>query len=216
MTLTGRTQTGEVVDTSMDYDAVYYDTDSIKMLHADRHKEIFELYDKYVVDQLTAITKYYKLPYDLIEPEDINGVKHHLGFFDLDGVYTEFRTEGSKRYAYRTEDGILKCTVAGVSTSTGKNALNDNIENFKKGLVFDYDTAGKLTSIYNDEQEPVIIEDEQGHKDFYDDTYATVLMPTTYTLNIDNLYERLIEWAADYDNINDLINKMREAKTNDV
>lgn len=216
MTLTGRTQTGEIIDTYMDYDAVYYDTDSIKMLHADMHKEIFELYDKYVVDQLTAITAYYKLPYDLIEPEDIKGVKHHLGFFDLDGVYTEFRTEGSKRYAYRTEDGILKCTVAGVSTSTGKNALHDNIENFRKGLVFDYDTAGKLTSIYNDEQEPVIIEDEQGHKDFYDDSYATVLMPTTYTLNIDNLYERLIEWAGEFDNINDLINKMREAKTNDL
>ena len=79
-----------------------------------------------------------------------NGREYWLGVAELDGEYTEFRTLGAKRYCCRSCDtGELKITVAGVPKKSGVKCLHDDIENFKEGLVFDGETTGKLTHVYN-------------------------------------------------------------------
>lgn len=77
-----------------------------------------------------------------------NGREYWLGVAELDGVYSEFKTVGSKRYACRdAETGKLKITVAGVPKS-GAGCLNDDINNFRRGLIFPGTVTGKLTHTY--------------------------------------------------------------------
>lgn len=208
LTLTGRTQDYELFDKTMDFDVLYYDTDSIKYINDDKHRKIFELYNEWVVSQLTDTCRHYDIDTSLLAPLDIKGKAHPLGVFELDGDYTEFLTQGSKRYAYRErETGELHSTIAGVSSRTGVLALKDDINNFVKGLEFGYDTAGKLISNYNDNQPEFTIKDSQGHEDTYTDKYGVCLQPTTYTLKIDNFYEMLLQWANEVTQMNSEIKK---------
>lgn len=62
--------------------------------------------------------------------------------------YTEFCVLGAKRYCGRQlKDGALHITVAGVPKKAAAS-LSDNIENFKKGFIFDGETSGKKTHAY--------------------------------------------------------------------
>ena len=87
----------------------------------------------------------------------VDGHTFWLGIAEIDGVYSEFITVGSKRYACRYAEheankkkvwNKLKITVAGVPKEKGVLALNDNILNFKKGLIFDGELTGKKTHAY--------------------------------------------------------------------
>lgn len=78
---------------------------------------------------------------------------------DKKDEYSEFITLGAKRYCGRClKDNKLHITVAGVPKS-GAECLNDDIKNFKKGMVFPGIKTGKKTHtyIYND-----IYTDENG------------------------------------------------------
>lgn len=71
---------------------------------------------------------------------------------ELKDEYSEFVTLGAKRYCGRKlKDGKLHITVAGVPKK-GSECLNDNIKNFKKGMIFTGAITGKKTHtyIYND------------------------------------------------------------------
>lgn len=93
---------------------------------------------------------------------------------------------GAKKYAYR-EDGELHLTLAGVSKS-GVTALNNDLRNFKKGLVFDYDHSGKLTHSYLDNMTET---DVDGYHTSL--SYGVVLYPTTYTLGTTDIYDLICE-----------------------
>lgn len=77
-----------------------------------------------------------------------NGKTFILGVAEFDGKYDEFITLGSKRYCAR-ENGELEITVAGVPKS-GVNELHNDINNFRKGMVFR--ETGKTASTYIEKQ----------------------------------------------------------------
>lgn len=102
--------------------------------------------------------------------------EYWLGTATLDGVYSEFKFMGAKRYAARDkETGKLKITVAGVPKS-GAKCLNDKMENFRPGTIFDGRTTGKLTHtyVYSDD----IYTDENGNEcaDYVDLTECDYLL----------------------------------------
>ena len=105
-----------------------------------------------------------------------NGREYWLGICELDGQYKEFVSVGAKRYAVRMLNDILKITVAGVPKS-GVLCLHDDIRNFKKGLIFDGETTGKMQHTYFYEDD--IYTDRNGNErgDSID------LSPTTYVLD---------------------------------
>lgn len=71
-----------------------------------------------------------------------------LGVAALDGVYSEFRFQGAKRYVVRDEKtDKLKITIAGIPKK-GVAALDDDIDNFVPGLIFPYSITGKTTHSY--------------------------------------------------------------------
>ena len=93
-------------------------------------------------------------------PVTIGDKTYNLGCAELDGIYTQFKTLGAKRYCCRKkEDGKLKLTVAGVPKKTGVLCLNDDINNFTEGLDFPGDITGKKTHTYIYSEEGIYIDD---------------------------------------------------------
>lgn len=120
---------------------VYSDTDSCYGIDWDKDK-----LDKY---NKSCIAKLQANGYDGVLHNDR---MYYLGVAEFDGAYSEYRVQGAKRYCGRSvEDNELHITVAGVP-KVGYKCLNDNIDNFTKGTIFDGVTTGKLTHayIYND------------------------------------------------------------------
>lgn len=81
---------------------------------------------------------------------DPNGVKHYMGQFEYEGSYTEFKTMGAKKYAYRDEKGKLHITIAGVNKKIGAIELErkGGLDAMEEGTVFKY--AGGLEARYSD------------------------------------------------------------------
>lgn len=123
-----------------------------------------------------------------------NGKEYWLGIAELDGVYSEFKLIGAKRYCVRDkETGKLKITVAGVPKKAGGECLDNDIENFKAGFIFSGEKTGKKLHkyIYRDE----IIIDDYGNEI----GCSIDLSPCDYLLSDVKQWERIdtiesIEW----------------------
>lgn len=92
---------------------------------------------------------------------EVNGRTYTLGVAELDKVCDEFKTLGAKRYAYRSEDGELHITVAGVPKK-GSVCLQNDLSRFQKGFLFDGATTGKKQHKYIYVDEPYI--DDEGNE----------------------------------------------------
>lgn len=104
-----------------------------------------------------------------------------LGLFDLDAKYSEFITQGAKKYAYKEKgNDDIHITVAGVPKS-GAKALK-SLEDFKDNFIFDYKDTNKLMTSYCDVQTPEEMVDYLGNKYIVDDFSGICLVPTTYVL----------------------------------
>ena len=122
---------------------IYSDTDSV--YGVGWHEDEVDAYNKECYDIL--ISRGYE-PF-----KNAKGREFVLGKAESedDDLYYEFRVLGSKRYCGRHVAGKhkdkLTITVAGVPKK-GASCLNDNIANFKTGMVFDGITTGKLMHTY--------------------------------------------------------------------
>lgn len=81
---------------------------------------------------------------------DSKGKKHYMGVWEHEDDMSEFITLGAKKYAYRTMDGVLHVTIAGVNKKKGAEELerNGGLKAFKIG--FRFITAGGSEVTYND------------------------------------------------------------------
>lgn len=116
----------------------YSDTDSIYCVGMDR----------------TKLSKYNENVKQILTERGYGAVLHKgreywLGIAEhdeLEDAYSEFKFMGAKRYVGRCkEDGELHLTCAGVPKKRGVKCLNDDINEFKLGKIFDGITTGKLT-----------------------------------------------------------------------
>ena len=125
-------------------------------------------------------------------PFTIDGVEYCLGVADVDGIYSEWKGLGAKRYCCRYADdernkkknrGKLKITISGVPKK-GVEQLHDDINEFKVNTVFEGIISGKKQHTYfflEPDQEPYIDENGNLTGDSID------LSPCDYTL--DSPYE---------------------------
>lgn len=188
----------------LDEYVIYCDTDSIKLKDG-YNINIINDYNNIVMDKLKTSAEKMDIDLSSFMPADKKGILHPLGVFDSDGHYSEFITQGAKKYAYRSYDSIygfkrnyffknenqLHITVAGVPKQ-GVVALKDNIKNFKDDLIFDYNDTGKNLLIYNDEQIPVELTDYTGKKMIVNDKKGSPIFPTTYILKKALEYAELV------------------------
>lgn len=180
---------------ALDDIVVYYDTDSIKARENDRVFCEIKAENVRVREILVNACKDLEIDETALSPRDPEGVEHPLGMWEEEkkNFAVEFVTLGAKRYAYRTKDNALHCVVSGVNNKTGYKALNGDISNFNKSLVFDYESAGKLTSFYNDEQPIVIFKDYLGQVYKSRQRHGICLQPVEYSMSMSATFEAYVE-----------------------
>lgn len=182
------------VISKFDHLIVYYDTDSVKYRDNVEVDKFIEEENKEILQQLRATCERFDLDPEMIEPEDSKGVPRPLGVWEKEhkSYAVKFRTLGAKRYCYQTRDGKLHTVVSGVSKK-GAEALKGDIENFTDSLVFDYESAGKLTSCYNDDQPSVCVTDYTGRMYITHQKHGVALQPTTYSMSTTEAYAAYLE-----------------------
>ena len=172
----------------LDEYVIYCDTDSIK-LREGFNEDIFNKYNKSVLDRIKFITDLLHIDINKYSPSDIKGINHPLGVFEVDGEYNEFITQGAKKYAYKDKTGI-HITVSGVPKKA-KVALN-KLEDFNDGYVFKYKDTNKNTLFYVENQNEFELIDYLGNKCVVTDKSGVCLVPTTYELGKSLEYANLI------------------------
>lgn len=174
----------------LDRYVVYCDTDSLKLKEGFDEK-IIEEYNKSVKDKIKKASEDLKIPIENFMPVDIKQRKRLLGIFENDAEYTQFITQGAKKYAYISkEDYKIHITVAGVPKK-GAKALK-SLDDFRDDFVFRYEDTGKNLLIYNDEMQEFEVTDYKGKKELIKEKYACVLIPTTYVLGKSEEYCELL------------------------
>ena len=190
------------VDDSIDRDAVYYDTDSLKFKNPEKHKALIDHINAESMEAIKRVCDRYDIPEERFSPLDPKGKAHPLGALEYEETYATFEALGAKKYAYTDQTGELHITIAGVPKSASvcmKNGLKD----FKNGFSFPYQwkddkgkTCGKLNMLYDDEQEPFTFKDVNGVPYTCNDIqYSVIAQPTVYTLGITEEYESLIAYV---------------------
>lgn len=183
----------------LDNDVAYYDTDSIFGVGNNVYK-VVEDYNNSVMERLQQVSNDLDIPLEKFMPLDKKGVPHPLGVFENEtdkGLIREFCTMGAKKYCLRDHDNKLHMTVSGVRKKA-VSALNDDIHNFKKGLVFGYKASNKLLHYYTDEQPPIDYRDIDGNIYHSKQQHSIILQPTTYTLGITDEYEYILATLGGY------------------
>ena len=182
----------------LDTEVIYYDTDSIKGT-GERVKQVIENYNNEVIEHLKKCASDNNIDIDYFMPKDDKGNTRPLGLFECETKtnklgkhgYIDFVTMGAKKYCYRDEKGQLHMTVSGVRKDAVLGLHND-IMNFKKGTVFDYEVSKKLTHCYVDNQTQATYTDIDGNEYTSHQIHGIVLQPTTYKLGITDDYEEIV------------------------
>ena len=171
-------------------DYIYSDTDSIKILNAERHKEYFERYNKWILKKLETALIHHGLPLESMKPRTIKGIEKPLGVWDFDGFYKEFKTLGAKRYIVNHDDNIL-ITVCGLSKKSGKEYIakqSNPFDFFNSGMYVDSEHTGKMTHTYIDYEIEGVITDYLGNDAYYNEKSFIHLEKTDYLLSLTKMY----------------------------
>lgn len=187
-------------------DYCYSDTDSLKVLNYDNHKDYIEKYNNDITEKIKKCLRFYGLPFNSANPKTIKGIHKPLGVWDYEGKYKLFKTLGAKRYMYVDENDKFSITIAGVSKEHGKNYLfykfktiNNIFKNFADGLQFpalyqDNDGiiklgCGKNVHTYIDEYHNCYLKDYLGNEAIVEEYSAMHIEPTSYNLGLDEIFK---------------------------
>lgn len=180
-------------------DYIYSDTDSVKIVNAEKHKHYFEKYNKWVCDRMDIAMAHHGIT-DYV-PCNIKGEKKPIGVWDYEGIYDRFKALRSK--AYMTEkNGKLSITISGVKKKNGVEYIQslgvDPFELFTDDFVFPEKGTGKQTLIYIDEPRHGTMVDYLGNVYEYFEHSAIHFSGCEYHLNrsaeyLDFLLNRVIK-----------------------
>lgn len=175
-------------------DYVYSDTDSIKVINAEKHKSYIETYNQVVMYQLKKAADFHGIPYEAIEPKTIKGVKKPLGVWDFDGKYSRFKTVGAKRYIVEYEDTKkINITVAGLNKFVAVPYMlekygKDIFDVFNDELYIPPEYTGKNTHTYIDEIRNGVVTDYKGYTVEFEELSSVHLEKADYSLSLAREY----------------------------
>lgn len=170
-------------------DYIYSDTDSVKIMNAEKHKNYFESYNKMIVKKINDCLNHYEFPLDLAKPKTIKGIEKPLGVWDFDGFYKKFKTLGAKRYMYFDDD--LHTTICGLNKKKGAEYIkrqNDSFNFFCNGMYVDSDNTGKMTHTYIDNEIKGKLIDYLGNESDYEEKSFIHLENADFSLSLSDMY----------------------------
>lgn len=177
-------------------DYVYSDTDSIKVINVEEHREYFEKYNALVDFKLNAAAKHHGISVDRFAPKTIEGKVKKLGVWDYEGTYELFKTLGAKRYMYK-KDGEVNMTVAGVNKKIAvpyliKTYGDDIFKKFNADLYIPAGKTGKSTHTYIDVERNGIVKDYMGNIMEYHEESGIHLEDADYSFSMTEQYIRYL------------------------
>lgn len=173
---------------SVDSEVLYCDTDSIFV----KGEQNFEWYDKEITEKLRKACEIQGLDFEKTRPKTKKGKEKPLGVFSREEDCIEFLTLGAKRYVERRTDGKLYLTVSGINKEA-VGMLNDNIENFKDGFVFDKDNECVNKRLHTYCYDMPVVTYPDGYLSVYKD--GINMRRTGYTITMTDEYKRLIDYT---------------------
>ena len=210
----------------VDFDAIYMDTDSIKLVNYDKYVPYIEKHNKRIKENLLKCVHTLCIDESLLNPIDIKGKGHFLGIWDYEGEYIKFKTLGAKRYAYikkMKESGKeeFHITVSGLSNKQfrengdkgdiitksdkdylWKNATNYIVMNggfkfFTDGMKIPKEFANRLVHTYVDEYQSEVITDYKGNSLRVEEFSCIHLERSDYTCGLSDDFKLFLECLAD-------------------
>lgn len=170
-------------------DYIYSDTDSIKCLNMNKHKNYIDSYNQYIVQSIDRCLKSYGIDTEQSRPKNIKGSVKQIGVWDWEtekDPYTEFKTLGAKRYMYM-QGGKLHITIAGVSKQLGRDFIagqSDPFSFFDDGMTIDREHSGKLTHSYLDYEQKGTLTDYRGVAMDYSELSSVHLERSEYKMSM--------------------------------
>ena len=181
-------------------DFVYTDTDSLKFINFDVHKDLFTEASESIKNRLKDVAAHYNFDWNLFEPADIKGNKHLIGEWDYEGVYDRFKTLGCKRYMFE-KNGEISITVSGLSKNKPLDYIKsqaDPFELFSDGMVIPKEHSGKLCHYYVDEEREGCVKDYNGVEYNYKQLSAVHMENISFNMKIGANYKEFLyeiqEW----------------------
>lgn len=151
----------------------------------------FTEYNKKQTNLLFNVCMERGIDFEKTQPKNKKGKQSFLGTLTYEEEFTEFKTLGAKRYCERWKsDGQLHMTVAGINKGA-VTCLNDDLNNFKNGAVFDKDEkdVSKLLHTYIDDMPDITFPDGYvSHQ-----RRGVNLRPNGYRLTVDATYKQILE-----------------------
>lgn len=182
-------------------DYIYCDTDSVKFKNPEKHKAYFDKYNRIITDQLIETCKHFGFPEEYVHPKNAKGKEKQLGVWDFDGLYSEFKTLGAKRYLLKyadddrngDESGHYSLTVSGLNKKITLPYLldkygDDIFNKFANNLYIDGKHTGKNTHTYIDDERQGKLKDYQGNISDYHEYSCIHLSESDYSLSISQEY----------------------------
>lgn len=175
-------------------DIVYCDTDSIKILNGDSHRDYVEKYNDYIIKKLDCAMDYFGFDRSRTRPKDINGVERQLGIWNYEGRYDEFKAIRAKAYiSKKGEDYEL--TLSGVKKKDGieyLRELGNPVEVLGRYTIFPAGRTGKLCHTYKDDAAKGYIVDHNGKRGAYNEKSFIHMEPASYEMNDENEYVKIL------------------------
>ena len=183
-----------IIEIGIDY--VYSDTDSVKFLNLEKHKDYISRYNKDVENKLKKMCEFRQIDFNRLKPQN-----KMIGVWDFEGTYTHFKTLGAKRYLVRKDNGKMQLTCAGLSKQNGLEYMmkicNNNYEKvfamFDDELYIPDIETGKSTHTYIDETITAIITDYQQNTTEITALSSVHLSPCEFTLSISRRYSKFLQ-----------------------
>lgn len=188
-------------------DYVYSDTDSLKIVNGENHKEYIERYNEVITKQLEIAMKYHGIDISRTRPKTIEGVEKPIGVWDYEGHYETFKTLGAKRYLWKKPDGRMQMTVAGLSKQSGLKYLQFGdlsgisvFDKFNDEMYIPREWTGKNIHTYIDFATDGVVTDYLGNSHSYSELSSVHMEPTDYSLSIGSEYADFIAMVRDRSN----------------
>lgn len=185
-------------------DYIYSDTDSIKVLNEEKHRDYLKEYNKRILQQLETAMEYHGLDRKMIRPKNKQGSEKPLGVWSFDGHYSRFKSLGAKRYMVKyaedprngSESGKYSLTVAGLAKRAAMPYLlqraDDPMTLFCSDMYVPAAHTGKLTHTYIDDLISGTLLDYFGTPGNYSEMSSIHLGPADYSLSISREYANYI------------------------
>jgi len=174
-------------------DFIYSDTDSIKAINIENHKEYIKNYNMWIIEKLEKACKYHDIDIKMIKPKSVDGKEKPLGVWDYEGTYQLFSTLGAKRYL-GMKDYKIELTVSGINKKIAVPYLVNKYGKYGIFRIFDdnltipKEYSGKNIHTYIDYPISGKITDYLGNVSDYEELSGVHLDTAEYTLSLSRNY----------------------------